>query len=129
MAHARSIAHGSIHGDHDSPRSGLRSRAVRQRGADRIPLVVDVAFGVGGQYLQRGRTRDLSLGGAYIETPAPAPFGARLTLLLPLPGFDRPAEVPCVVRWADAEGMGLQLGAMSARETYAMILLLDQGRP
>ena len=126
MAHARSIAHSPLHEDHESPRSGCRNRAVRQRGADRIPMTIDVAFGVSGQYLQRGRTRDLSLGGAYIETPAPAPFGARITLLLPLPGFGTPAEVPCVVRWSDAEGMGVQLGAMSARETYAMILLLER---
>jgi hypothetical protein len=129
MLHDRSLARSQTQTElDDSPGSGCRRRAARQRGADRVPLAVDVAFGVPGRYLQWGRTRDLSLGGAYIETPAPAPFGARLTLLLPLPGFGRPAEIQCVVRWSDAGGMGLQLGAMSARETYALILLLDEGK-
>lgn len=67
---------------------------------------------------------DLSLGGMFIETPSPAPFGTRMTVFLTLPGLKSEVSVDAIVRWTKPTGMGVQFGTMGARETYALTKLL-----
>jgi type IV pilus assembly protein PilZ len=87
-------------------------------------IVADVAYRVGDGPLTEARCRDLSLGGMFIETPAPLPYGAALQLHLPLPGLRAGALITAVVRWSKPDGMGVQFGSMGARETHALTLLL-----
>lgn len=68
--------------------------------------------------------RDISLGGAFLETPNPAPFGAQITIYLRLSGIDHEVEVKSTVRWTKPGGMGVQFGLMGARETHALVTML-----
>lgn len=77
--------------------------------------------------------RDVSLGGCFLETEAPARIGTGVTLFLDLPELrderHPPAGVPCTVRWTTPRGMGVQFGLMGARETAAIVALLRAGAP
>jgi type IV pilus assembly protein PilZ len=87
----------------------------------RVPLTVDVQFSKKGSTdLLPGKSRDLSLGGMFIETYAPLAFKSELVVHVHLPGEKGPFTLPAVVRWTSAEGMGVQFGNLGARETYAI---------
>jgi type IV pilus assembly protein PilZ len=74
------------------------------------------------------RCRDISLGGMFIETDAPLPYGSALRVHVRLPGLKGESTLRAVVRWAAANGMGIQFGTMGARETHALTLLLAPSR-
>lgn len=79
-----------------------------------------VEFSVVGESTRAsGLCRNLSLGGVHVETDAPAPFAARVTVHLSLPGLG-PEGVPGIVRWVKPDKMGVQFGLLGARETYAI---------
>lgn len=68
-----------------------------------------------------GQCKDVSLGGMYVQTPTPLPFGNPLVVHITLPGVKTPLAIPAIVRWMrDGEGMGLQFGLIGARETHAI---------
>ena len=68
-----------------------------------------------------GQCKDISLGGMYVQTPRPSPFGAELIVHVTLPSSPTPFAIPAVVRWArPGQGMGLQFGLIGARETHAI---------
>src|SRR5437016_9780 len=69
--------------------------------------------------------KNLSIGGMFIETMQSAPFGDTVIVDVPLPGFVELASIACVVRWTNDEGMGVQFGAMGARETHALLRVLQ----
>ncbi len=76
-----------------------------------------------------GTMRDLSLGGAFIETDRPLPFGSQLTIVVRLPGSRDESKLPGVVRWANSKGIGVQFGLLGALETHALTQLLREGDP
>jgi Tfp pilus assembly protein PilZ len=65
-----------------------------------------------------GIGRDISVGGMFIETENPAPFGSEVVVVTPLPGERGEFSLPGVVRWTKPEGMGVQFGLLGARETH-----------
>jgi len=74
-----------------------------------------------------GRSRDVSLGGMFVLTGTPLPFGADLVLHVTLPGQKAPFAMPGVVRWSKiGEGMGVQFGLLGARETHAITELTKE---
>ena len=91
-------------------------------------IEAEMAFQVGDGPIVEARCRDLSLGGMFVETPTPLPYGAKVRLYLPLPGLAQDAIVDAVVRWSKPGGMGVQFGVMGARETHALTVLL-KSRP
>lgn len=103
-----------------------QSGVVRaQRLHQRTELFVEIAFtSEGGSAI--GYARNISLGGMYVETTDPAPFGTKVTLHVPLPGFDDLADIEAIVRWQDDAGMGLQFGTMGAKLTFALTELAKQ---
>ncbi|WP_437660337.1 PilZ domain-containing protein [Sorangium sp. So ce1182] len=90
----------------------------------RRPIELSIAFRIGDGPRIDAICRDISLGGMFIETTSPAPFGATVEVLLSLSGLKQAAAIPSIVRWTTAEGMGVQFGSMGARETYALTELL-----
>lgn len=85
-------------------------------------------FSVDGEETRlRGRCLNLSLGGTHIETETPAPFGAKVTVYLPLAGLGV-SGLPGIVRWVKPDKMGVQFGLLGARETYALTQALSEGR-
>jgi hypothetical protein len=78
-----------------------------------VPFDGPVEFNVKGSHERiAGRCKDVSLGGMYVQTSRPLPFGVELVMHVALPG---------VVRWTrPGQGMGVQFGLIGARETHAI---------
>ena len=92
-----------------------------KRRTDRVPIDVLVQFTSRGSLDKiPGVSRDISLGGLFIETAHPAPYGAAVLVGLTLPGQNTPVLLSGTVRWTSATGMGVQFGLLGARETYAI---------
>ncbi len=94
----------------------------------RAPLDVAIEFvAKGSTERAAGRSRDVSVGGMFILTDAPLPFGADLVVHVTMPGQKSPFALTGVVRWSKAgEGMGVQFGMMGARETHAITELTKE---
>ena len=75
----------------------------------------------------QAEARDVSLGGMYIETSAPLPYGTAVRVYLRLPGLKQETRIDSIVRWAEPTGMGVQFGVMGARETHALTSLFSGG--
>jgi len=74
---------------------------------------------------QPGRSINISRGGIFVATEPVPEFGARLQLLIRLPGIPEECAIPCVVRWAKpGEGAGLQFETLRAIEVWALGKLL-----
>ena len=73
----------------------------------------------------RGETRNISLGGVFIDTEQTLPFGARVTLTFSVPTQNEPIEVEGQVRWLEMEdgrlrGLGVRFEGLRARDVWAL---------
>jgi type IV pilus assembly protein PilZ len=92
---------------------------IEQRRYARTPVGSRLSFTVkGGHDAHPGVARDISLGGVFVETDAPAPFNADVVIRVALPGSTEELTLPGRVRWVNADGMGVQFGLIGARETF-----------
>jgi type IV pilus assembly protein PilZ len=96
------------------------------RRASRYEMRIAMSFEVAGRQVD-ATSRNIGLGGMFIETTEAAPFGASVTVHLPLPGFRAPVAIQATVRWTLPDGMGVQFGSMGARETHALMQLIYAG--
>jgi hypothetical protein len=86
----------------------------------RAPINQPVLFALkGDDSFSEGLAKDVSLGGMFITTEFPAPFGAEITVHATLDGSGELA-LPAIVRWTRADGMGLQFQLLGARETFTI---------
>jgi len=96
----------------------------------RRSVCLSVKFRVGVALTRQGRTFDLSMAGAFIETQSPPIAGAEVVLLLESPTAWDPLEIPCDVRWVDERGVsgprgfGVRFSALSAAQGTALHELL-----
>jgi uncharacterized protein (TIGR02266 family) len=72
-----------------------------------------------------GHTRNISLGGVFIETEHTLPFGARVSLRFRVPTQSDPVEVNGQVRWLETEeqqprGIGVRFEGLRARDVWAL---------
>jgi type IV pilus assembly protein PilZ len=67
--------------------------------------------------------RDISVGGAFVESSHAFPFGTELSLVVALPGEATPLRLSGTVRWSHGDGFGVQFGLLGARETFAITQL------
>ncbi|OLE85651.1 MAG: hypothetical protein AUG07_04140 [Acidobacteria bacterium 13_1_20CM_2_60_10] len=82
------------------------SRQLERRRAARFPCRLDLEMEWGSAVL-RGRIRDLSANGAFIELPDPLWIGAGFTARLELGG---PVQIDCFVRRVEpGRGMGVSV--------------------
>lgn len=101
---------------------------VEKRQSHRSPLDVEVRVErKGGEEVVTGQAQDVSLGGLFVETRSPFPFGTEVIVHLPLPGYKEELTVPAVVRWTGEDGMGLQFGLIGVRETHAITEVVRAG--
>lgn len=97
------------------------SPLVEQRRHARAPIDCPTSFSVkGAPGRTEGLAKDISVGGMFIETTAPAPFGANVIVHVGLPGAQARCDLPGVVRWVRDGGMGVQFGLLGAIETHAI---------
>ncbi len=93
----------------------------------RIPLRVAVQINYGTTRID-AFTRDVSLGGMFIELPTPPPYGTEVTVTL-VPSRGAVAiSIKATVRWATEEGIGAHFGAMGAKETWVLNQLTSRRR-
>lgn len=85
----------------------------------RVPFRASVFFNAKGSDERfSGVCADLSLGGMFIETETPQPFGGEVVVHMEVPGDPKPYVLPARVRWVRGGGMGVQFGLLGARETH-----------
>ncbi len=78
-----------------------------------------------------GHTRNISLGGVFIETEQTLPFGARLGLKFRVPTQSEVIEVEGQVRWLEMEegrlrGIGVRFEGLRARDVWALNKFFEQ---
>ncbi len=96
-----------------------------KRRHERKRVAIDVRFWRDGLPVH-GRTRDLSHGGAFIETPEPLVAGSSCLIELSLPALSVPAQMSATVRWSNVEGMGVQWATMRAQHAWAVSRALER---
>jgi Tfp pilus assembly protein PilZ len=67
--------------------------------------------------------RDVSIGGAFVQTSAKCAYGEPVVLHVRLPGLDEEVALPGTVRWVSEDGCGIQFAPIGARETHAIVEL------
>lgn len=91
----------------------------------RVPFTEPVAFSrKGSDNHASGESEDISLGGMFIKTSTPAPFGAEIVIHVHVPGEASAFALPGIVRWTGGGGMGVQFGLLGARETHSITELV-----
>ena len=79
-----------------------------------------------GEDRQVAATRNISLGGVFLETTAPLPLQTRVQIRFHIPTLSEPIDVGGEVRWVEpggAEqlpGMGIRFQGLRAREVWAL---------
>jgi Tfp pilus assembly protein PilZ len=74
----------------------------------------------------QGLSKDISIGGMFIESTEILPFASEITIRVQLPGTKAELRLPAIVRWMKPTGFGVQFGALGARETHAISQLLKR---
>ena len=79
-----------------------------------------------GDNRQAATTRNISLGGMFVETTSPIPSHTRLQIRFRIPTQSEPIEVGGEVRWVkrgggeQLPGMGISFHGLRAREVWAL---------
>jgi hypothetical protein len=94
---------------------------AEQRATPRTRLRHAVEFANGAGQRHPGVCRNLSLGGAAIQTAEPAPFGSRITVYMELDGIGGETSLTGTVRWSRPGVMGVQWDSLGVRVTHAML--------
>lgn len=100
-------------GSMPGPDTDLRSREDERRRTRRHALRMPVTFAYNGIDCT-AITGDVSLGGIFIETEEPPPFGARIEVRMNLKFLAAPVSVSALVRWVE-EGLGVGVQFVSLR--------------
>lgn len=75
------------------------------------------------------RSRNLSLGGVFVETALRLRHGARLRICMSLPTHPDPIVAEAWVRWSEPDGVGVRFGGLRARELWALARFLGSSEP
>lgn len=69
-------------------------------------------------------SKDVSLGGMFVESERNPVFGTKLVVEMDFPGQKTRLSLPCIVRWNMPEGFGVQFGLLGAKETHALTRIM-----
>lgn len=88
----------------------------QQRFDRRIPIEWAV-----GEAWESAFTKNMSIGGLYIEAEAPLPLlGTKVKVRFKVPTQKETIEAGAQVRWADSDGFGVQFDGLRARDVWAL---------
>lgn len=90
----------------------------------RAPVSVDISCEDQAGNVFVGSTRDISMGGMYVEATVSPAFGANVTVHCHLPGSPTPTKFPGIIRWSRPDGFGVQFGLLGAKETHLLANLM-----
>jgi hypothetical protein len=102
------------------PKVAGQDRRAHPRAEIEIAILCERA---GGPPLE-GETKDLGIGGTFIETTELLPFGTRVVIIARLPGTTTDLRLPGIVRWQRTNGIGIQFDGLGSRETHAILTIV-----
>ena len=95
------------------------------RSSQRFDVQIDIEITVGDQQ-HRSKTRNLSLGGAFVDAEVKPAFNSRVMLRFNIPNQREAIQVGGVVRWVDPGGFGVQFDGLRARDVWALGKYFEQ---
>ena len=90
-----------------------------QRVHERYPLRFTVTVLHDGEAYTT-ETRNVSLGGFFVELVGPIPFNAPVRVVFRLASLKEDTEVDATVRWKQPDGLGLQFGSLRAIDVWGL---------
>jgi len=97
-----------------------------QRKQTRYDRKIEVSVALGGGEAKTAFTRNMSLGGLYLESADRPALGSRAQLKFRIPTQKDPIDVGGTVRWVDGAGFGVQFDGLRARDVYALGKYFEQ---
>jgi len=93
------------------------------RSIHRMPVEIEAG---GGAERYQATSRNLSLGGMFLETEGSFKAGSRIKLRFQLPAQKDSITTDAEVRWCEDEGIGVQFVGLRARDMWALTKLLGK---
>jgi hypothetical protein len=97
-----------------------------QRRQTRYDRKIEVNVALGGGEGKVAFSRNISLGGIYLESADRPALGSRAQLKFRIPTQKDAIEVGGTVRWVDSAGFGVQFDGLRARDVYALGKYFEQ---
>ncbi len=97
---------------------------LEKRSHARVPLEIQIVCEPKGSARFEATSKDISIGGMYIEAAETLKFGDELVIVALLPGAKQETRLPAVVRWVKPGGFGVQFGLLGAVETHLISELM-----
>lgn len=98
-----------------------------KRAYSRIVVRIAVTCTTEGGRGLSGLTRDVSVGGVYIDASEIPAFGTKVTVELDTPEL-KGLKMPGIVRWTKGDGFGVQFQLLGARETHGLAKIVTRGK-
>jgi hypothetical protein len=93
-----------------------------KRAHSRVSVNVQVTCTTEGGAVVTGLTRDLSVGGAFVESGEIPAFGSKVNVTLDVAGSEN-MRISGIVRWTKPDGFGVQFQLLGAKETHLLAKL------
>ena len=93
-----------------------------KRAHSRVSVNIQVTCTTEGGAVVRGVTRDLSVGGAFIDSGEIPAFGSKVAVTLDVAGTEN-MRISGIVRWTKPDGFGVQFQLLGAKETHLLAKL------
>jgi len=90
----------------------------------RVPLSVPAQCEPRGGQPFPAMTKDISIGGTFLESEVTLGFNTEVVIVLRLPGAKQDSRLPGVVRWTAPGGFGVQFGMLGVMETHLISQLM-----
>jgi Tfp pilus assembly protein PilZ len=97
---------------------------LEKRSHARVPLEIPIVCEPKGAAAFSATSKDISIGGMYVDSAETPSFGAELVIVALLPGAKQEVRLPAVVRWVKPGGFGVQFGLLGAVETHLISELM-----
>ena len=90
----------------------------------RVPLSVTAQCEPRGGQPFSATTKDISIGGMFLESETTLGFNTEIVIVLRLPGAKQDSRISGVVRWMKPGGIGVQFAAVGVLETHLISELM-----
>lgn len=104
-------------------------RRVHERYALELPVTLIHTSADGQSVEVRGKTSNVSLGGALVSVSDTIAFGSAVKVRVTLPPLKEQTEMPATVRWIAPGAVGVQFGSLRAKEVWALNQMFKDANP
>jgi len=98
---------------------------MEHRKQQRFDRHIEIEYAVGETW-KTGHSRNMSVGGMYIEAAERLPLGTKVKLRFRVPTQKDLIEVGAQVRWSESTGFGVQFDGLRARDVWALGKFFEQ---